>query len=313
MLKKIGTAIMITVFALVFCTGMSKAESLPVTVETIILSQGNSAPIAENMEFNTYRGVSISGKLEAYDAENENISFILTKEAKYGEVKLSEDGSFEYTPSDSGKSKDSFLYKAVDSSGKRSEEAEVKIKIGKTKSDIVYSDMQNDSGEYAAVYLAEKGIYKGKCIGDMWYFEPDNNLTKAEFLAMCLKASEHKLLSGVVRTGLENDSELPAWVKTNVSSAVLCGCFTDDEVFEYSDSITYEEAVKMIDAVFEITDVVTVSAISPYIGGESAQAVNNLYFCGITDESIVANIDEPLTMRDAAKMLAAACNLIEER
>jgi len=311
--KTICTAIIITVLALVFCTGISKKETLPVTVETIVLSKGNSAPIAENKDINTYRGVSVSGKLEAYDAENENISFVLIKAPKYGEVILSEDGSFEYSPSDTGKSRDSFSFAAVDSSGNCSDEAEVKIKIEKPKSDVLYSDMENDSGEFAAVYLAEKGIFTGKCIGDTWYFEPDNNPTKAEFLAMCLKASGHKLLSGVTRTGLENDSELPSWVKTNISSAVLCGCFIDDKIFEYADSITYEEAVQMIDAVFEITDVVTASVISPYISGESSQAVNNLYFCGITDESIVANINEPLSMRDAAKMLVAACNIIEER
>ena len=130
---------------------------------------------------------------------------------------------------------------------------------------------------------------------------------------MCLKASEHENLSDVVTTGLNNDKELPSWIKNAVSTAVLCGCFTGEDVFEYSGYITYEEAAVMINAVFGITDVSSVSTIAPYYRDASAQAVNNLYFCGIIDEGIITDYDKSLSMRDAAIMLTAASEVYNNR
>ena len=107
--------------------------------------------------------------------------------------------------------------------------------------------------------------------------------------------------------------KLFAIVKNSVSTAVLCSSFFSEDVFEYNENITYEEAVIMINDIFEITDVVSVSAISPYLRDESAQAMNNLYYCDITDESIVSKYDKHITMRDAAMMLTAAIKVYNSR
>lgn len=312
LLKRSIVYISALIISLSVLMGMTPQRNTKIAVETVILSPGNTAPIAENIELSTFRDTVITGELKAVDVENEQIFFEITKRPKYGEVTLFDDGSFLYDPCGTKRSKVSFSYIAADASGNRSEEAKVTITIEKRASEIVYSDVDSED-EYAAVYLAEKNIYTGECIGEQHFFKPYSTVSKGEFLSMCLTATEHQLLTDVARTGLENDALLPAWVKNCVSTAVLCGCFSGDETFRYDESMTYEEAAVMINDVFEITDVVSASAISKYYRSESAQAVNNLYFCGITDESIVSKFDEQLTMIDAAKMLTQAIKVYNNR
>ena len=58
----------------------------------------NSAPVAENFEFETYRGVSFGGKLCAVDPDGDAVSFEITTQPKKGTIELSDDGSFVYSP-----------------------------------------------------------------------------------------------------------------------------------------------------------------------------------------------------------------------
>ena len=315
MVNKIKAAMCIAVIMLsmVFVLGAKGGLVSDVVIETVVLSPGNTAPIAENIEITTYRGVTVSGEFKAVDAEQEIISYKIVKRPKYGTVTDNGDGTFVYDPGKTKRAKDSFTYEATDSSGNCSEQATVTVNINKQSGNVEYTDMQGDTSEFAAVYLSERGIYTGKCVGGEYFFCPDETVSKGEFLYMCLKASDHTLLSDVSISGLANDAQLPAWVKNSVSTAVLCGCFTGEQTFEYDDSITYEEAVVMLDAVFDITDVATVSAIAPYYRNDSAQAMNNLYFCGIADDSVISKYDEPISMRDAAVMIASAMEVIEKR
>lgn len=305
-----AAVIMLSLFFILGAKGGSVSD---IVIETVVLSPGNTAPIAENIEISTYRGTVVSGEFKAVDAEKESITFHVVKQPKYGTVTVNGDGTFVYDPGNTKRTKDSFTYTATDSSGNCSEPAKVMININKQTGNVEYTDMKGDSAEFAAVYLSEQGIYTGKCVGGEYFFCPEEAVSQGEFLYMCLKASSHALLSDVTKSGLVNDSELPAWVKNSVSTAVLCGCFTGEHTFEYDDSITYEDAVIMVDAVFNITDVATVASIAPYYRNTSAQAMNNLYFCGIVDSSVISKYDEPLNMRDAAIMIAAAREVIEKR
>lgn len=292
--------------------GMTPQRSTKIAVETVVLSPGNTAPIAENIEISTYRNTIITGQLQAYDAENEQIYFELTNKPKQGKVTIYEDGSFSFDPCGTKKNKVIFSYIAIDASGNKSNAAEVVVYINKQTCSIIYSDV-DAKDEYFAVFLAENDIYTGQCIGSEYFFNPDRSVTKGEFLSMCLTATGHDFITDITRTGLSNDEELPPWVKNCVSTAALCGCFRCDEVFKYDEVVTYEEAAVIINDVFEVTDVISASSITPYLRQNSAQAINNLYFCGISDADIVGRFDKNITMIDAAKMITKAVNIFNNR
>ena len=189
----------------------------------------NYAPIAQDLEFKTYRNVAIEEELAASDPEGDPVSFRLASQPKKGTVEL-KDRCFVYTPKKDKKGTDSFTYTAVDSFGHESAEATVTIRIEKQSTKLRYADLEGDPAHYAALRLAEEGVYLGEQVGGVAYFRPDETLSRGEFLSMCLAAARVELLEGVTRTGFSDDAEIPACgrekedrTSDRAASAVLLG------------------------------------------------------------------------------------------
>lgn len=316
MKKKYGriAALMLTaVISAALVSGYAPIPTGGAQIETVVISEGNTAPVAENIRLETFMGVAVSGNMSAIDPEGESMTFEITSQPKKGAVSVGENGAFTYTPEAGKKGKDSFTYTAADRSGNVSGGAEVAIEILKQKTAVSYADMEGSDAHYAALVLSEKGIITGECIAGSYFFRPDENVTAVEFLAMCVKASGKEVIDGVVRTGLDNDGEIPMWAKGYISTAVLTGSYTGGDTFDYGGDITCEQAAVMLDASFSFTDAVMASALSPYMRTASGQAVMNLIACDIADASIISDYDKPLTRADAAMLLCRAMAVAENR
>ena len=273
----------------------------------------NSAPVAENFEFETYRGVSFGGQLAAIDPDGDAVSFEITTQPKKGTIELSGDGSFVYSPAEGKRGRDYFGYKAVDANGDRSQEATVIIKLVKNKS-VSYVDMDGNASYCSAVKLAECGAFIGKQIGGEYYFEPQKTLSRGEFVAMCLNVTGTDVLRGVVSTGFVDDGSIPDWQRAYVASAVRDGVVkgkngASGAVFDADAEISRAEAGVMLDRLLSLTNV------SVEDGGAvptwAAQSAANLDACGIMNENCVDSA--ALTHAEAADMLAAAMNVLSRR
>ncbi|MGE4486176.1 MAG: Ig-like domain-containing protein [Oscillospiraceae bacterium] len=271
----------------------------------------NSAPVAENLEITTYRGVSVGGRLAAVDPEGEIVTFEITTPPIKGTLELGENGEFTYTPNDGKKGKDYFGYKAIDSDGNASHEATVIIRIEKQKCKVTYSDMAGNSAAYAAIRLAEEEIFVGECLGGEYVLNPEQEVTRGEFLAMCMKLGDIDLLSGVQRTGFSDDGDIPQWMRPYVSTALMCGAITGvstDEgiAFNPSRAITGAEAMVMLNNILNLTNV-SYGTCDEEIPGWASQAVINLSAHRIIDS---ADASEPtLTRAEAAEMLCRALDM----
>ncbi len=273
----------------------------------------NSAPVAENFEFETYRGVSFGGQLAAVDPDGDAVSFEITTQPKKGTIELNDDGSFVYSPAEGKRGRDYFGYKAVDANGDRSQEATVIIKLVKNKS-VSYVDMDGNASYCSAVKLAECGAFIGKQIGGEYYFEPQKTLSRGEFVAMCLCVTGTDVLRGVVSTGFDDDGSIPDWQRAYVASAVRDGVVkgkngASGAVFDADAEISRAEAGVMLDRLLSLTNV------SVEDGGAvptwAAQSAANLDACGIMNENCVDSA--ALTHAEAADMLAAAMNVLSRR
>ena len=298
MRKHIAVSALALALCLVMCTGF-----VPVTA-------ANSAPVAENFEFETFRGVSFGGQLAAVDPEGDTLNFEITTQPVKGTIELGDDGSFVYTPAEDKKGKDYFGYKATDSEGNSSQEATVIIRLVKNKS-VSYVDM-NGSGSYrSAVKLAECGAFIGKQIGGEYYFEPQKTLSRGEFVAMCLCVTGTDVLRGVVSTGFADDGSIPDWQRAYVASAVRDGVVKGKSgaVFDAEAEISRAEAGVMLDRLLSLTNVNCES--SDALPTWAEQSAANLDACGIMDSE---NVDgAALTHAEAADMLAAAMNVLGRR
>jgi hypothetical protein len=310
------TALLAGILAFVLClspAAMAEGETGMNTATT------NSAPVAENQEIETYRGVSVGGRLTASDPDGDKVTFQITTQPVKGDVELSEDGYFVYTPRAGKRGRDYFGFRATDSESNTSQEATIIIRLCKQKTAVTYSDLSGSGCEYAAVTLAEKGIYTGEKIGDSYVFNPNEAVTRGEFLSMCMELDDENVLKGVSSTGFLDDEDISSWLKPYVSTALLHGYIKGivsdgGAKFCPSDNVLLRDACVMLNAVLNVTDVVSAAA---YVGEDNAsnawaQDVADLAACNVLDANY-GDLAGTVTRAEAAEMLTNALAVIQAR
>ena len=268
----------------------------------------DSAPIAENLEITTYRGISVGGRLKAFDPEGEEVHFRITTEPKKGALTLGEDGEFVYTPAGGKRGRDYFGYCASDPNGNVSQEATVVITIRKAGKGAGYADTAGLSCEYAACVLAEKGLFTGRCVCGQYLFEPEEAVTCGEFLTLCMEtagiAPAEPALSA--ETGA---ASAPAWVQHYIDDAEAEGCPVptfDEGHFDADAPVTLGAAAQTLSAALRVTPLASAS-----VSSAEERAIEELIACGILP--IGMDAEKSLTRGQAAELLLNALHLLEER
>ena len=304
-------------------TFSSGQDSPAATVTIYLLSEANETPIARNMDLSTYKNVAITSYFDAVDSEGDALTFQLTSTPARGAVTLAEDGSsqFVYTPYENKTGSDTFTYVAMDSAGNTSPEATVSILIEKPDTKVTYADLSGHSAQKSAIRLAEEGIYVGQCVNGQYFFEPDQPVSRAQFLNMAMAVSGIEPMEGVTLTGFADDDAIPTWAKGSVSAALKAGAIngTRDEtgapVFQAQNAITRAEATVMLNNLLDVTDVPTKVFFSSEQTHWAAQAAANLASSGVlrSDEISSAQLSSQLTLGEAAQMLDGALDVLEAR
>ena len=263
----------------------------------------NAAPIAENLTLKTYKGVAIASRFAAVDPEGDLVTFQVVDSPARGQVTLDENDptAFWYTPYEGKKGKDSFTYVAMDEMGNTSEPATVKISIEKQKTSVSYSDMDGSAAHYAALRLAEAGVYTGRKVGSLYCFDPESTFTRQEFLTMAMTAAGKEPLSGVTLTGFYDDQDISAWAKGYVSAALAVGTVEGSRngagqtVFVPGGAVTCAEAAVIIDRLLATGDVAgTASAFSAETAPAWAyQSAVNMEAVSVLSSS--SQLSQPLT------------------
>ena len=275
-------------------------------------SAPTGAPEADHFELKTYRETSVGGQLTATDPEGGPVTFVLTTEPMKGTAEIEPGGAFVYTPGAGKKGKDYFGYKAIDADGTESDEATVIISIEKAKTAPGYADMRGRAEAYAAARLAEAGVFTGASIAGTALFEPDEVVTRADFLALCLAAGGADILQDVRATGFGDDSAIPAWSRGYASTGVLNGSVQGyatgrTVVFAPDQPITRAEAAVMLDRTFhgaDAAEAVSAMEVSDAVPAWAAQSVARLTQACVYP--VGADPQAALTRAEAAQMLVNA-------
>lgn len=222
-----------------FIADTEKALRANATVS--VLSNYNNPPMAENSEYKTFENVSFKGTVNFFDSDGDNVRVIVSDKAKKGTVCF--DGNqFSYTPYPQKTGKDSFKFFCEDEYGNRSAECSVKIGIEKSEG-FDYADMNGNPSYYAAICLYKEEIMCGEKIGKAFFFKPENQMTRGDFIiALISGAGIEKEIC--VNTGLKNDSEIPNYLKPYIKAAIDKNIINEDS-FSFNEIPTREEAVVM--------------------------------------------------------------------
>ncbi|MCI6256494.1 MAG: S-layer homology domain-containing protein [Clostridiales bacterium] len=309
-------------FAPVFSNGVSGRE---VTVGLYLLSEANSAPVAENLELSTYKNTALTARFAATDPEGDLLTYQLVSKPARGAVTMPGDGqdTFVYTPYENKTGKDSFTYVAVDAVGNTSAPATVKIRIEKPSTKVTYADLDGVPAANAAIRLAEKNIFVGECMGGQYFFQPHLPVTRAQFVAMLMDTAGMETLEDVTTTGFADDTSIPGWARPYVASALKNGLVqgtlaSDGQVvFQPANIITRAEASVLLNRVLRVTDVaqptfgVDLSGVPDW----AVQPAANLESCGVlqADGNGSLGLSSTLTRAEAAELLSGALDVLESR
>ena len=305
------------------CLLLAEALTMPVSaavVTTVSTSQDNAAPVAQNLTLSTYQGIAISSTFSAVDPEGDLLTFQVVDSPARGQVTLDEKdtSSFWYTPYENKKGSDAFSYVAIDSMGNTSEPATVEVTISAPTCGVTYADLEGNPAHYAAMRLAEEGIYVGRQMAGVAYFDPDQPFTREEFLVLAMAVTQTQPLKDVSVTGFYDDASIASWAKGYVSAAVMQGAALGQQnqagqvVFSPSDPITQLEAAVMLEQLLCTTDIpVHTTSVSQEIPAWATQSVANLEALDVVAPG--ATLSNTLTRGEAAQMLSVALDVVDSR
>ena len=197
----------------------------------------------------TQEEIGVFGRMEASDPEGDKLEYIIAAYPKSGTLKLLGEGRYKYTPKVGFTGYDSFTFAVRDEYGNYSRAREVVLKVTERMSDVVFRDM-TDAEEYnAAVAMSAMGIMSGKLVGDDFYFMPDEEVSRAEFVAMAMKAAGIRPDAG--ETYFDDNESIPVSLRGYVAAAARRGIVDGESegarlLFNPSRTVSvYEAAVIM--------------------------------------------------------------------
>lgn len=238
----------------------------------------NLPPVTSGTTLATVENVPVSGTLDVTDPDGDEWVISIEKYPENGMLDVREDGSVLYTPLDGYTGTDGFVYRATDTRGNRSADATVTVEVGENESGIVFSDMEKDEYLSAALEMSEKEIMTYKLTAGEYTFEPDEPVSRVDFVVMLMTALD-------MTADLERDDAvfadldgISAGRRAYLAEAADLGIVpAQGTLFKPLDAITFDEAAEF--------------------------AAGALKDSGIEAADIFSSGDEAVTKKDAALML----------
>ena len=283
------------------------------TMTLAIRGKRDHPPVAEDFAIETYKNLPNQSQLKVSDPEGETLTYTLVRQPKRGEVALSEDGTFTYTPKKNKVGVDSFTYTAADPAGNVSREATVTVQILKPTDATQYTDTVGKPYRFAAEWMRNTGLFVGEKIGDEVCFYPEKDVSRGEFLAMVVKMLDIPM-EELSYSAVPEDT--PAWLKPYLAAAQRSGLIadwpeTETGSFNAQHSVTGAEAAVMLQNALDLT--LTTAAVetaaqakedAPVWAAESLQVM--------AQNGIVLSATQPLSRGELAQMMYQVSHLAED-
>lgn len=270
------------------------------TMTISVRGKKDRAPVAEDSGLETYKNLPNSGMLKVHDPEGQALTFTLIRGPKRGDVAIDEDGTFTYTPKKNKVGTDSFVYTATDPAGNVSRQATVTVEILKPCDKKQYADTVGTDCRFGAEWLRNEGIFVGENVGGKLCFQPQQQVTRGQFLAMLVNVLGLETDEDAVYTGFTD--ACPAWLRPCLAAALRSGLTAGwgSSVFGADAPITGREAAVLLQ-----------NALALPVNSAAEGAADLLAV--MAENGIVLHETEPLTRGQSANALYAARKLAAQR
>lgn len=279
---------------------------------------------ASRLSNGTHADLSCVGVLSGYDPDGDGLVYEIVSGAEHGAVRMldREAGSYLYTPYAGYTGEDSFRYVVRDAEGKYSESREVRVTVAEPTVSVSFTDLDGDGAVNAALSVTEHGVMSGTEVGGETFFYPGRSVSRADFLAMAMRAvgiGEEGGAPTVFRDCEAIPASLRGYVAKAYAIGAVNGVFRDGGLsFEPDRAITRAEAVKVLSALIDASEAIptvwksaseeavtaaTVDASA--IPAFAKDAAYRLSALGVYPASSVSDAPSaPLTRLEVAEMLS---------
>ena len=230
--------------------------------------------------------------MEASVSGDETFNFAIITEPANGTLvhENSGDPAFSYTPSGDFAGLDSFTFR-LESGEYYSNVGTVTIEVVRPTESVIpfyYEDMQDHWANFSASHLAARGFVIGEQVGNDFYYWPDKQMTRGEFLLFLLSVLNIDDTDNAADITFADEDSIPDWMlekgKIAYEMEIISGVADDtDSLYLYPNApITRAEAFVMINnALLVKTDVVNTNdeinyADASTIPSWAMQAIKNL-------------------------------------
>ena len=242
-------------------------KSPDVSVASFLFSVDSGAEIVCNIRFtdklnyaprdkteirslSTYEDVSLHIGLYAEDPEADTLEYIIVSYPKNGRLDELGGGGLVYTPRDGYRGRDSISYVVRDEWGNYTSPATISLAVHARPTTQEYEDMEGRREYNASLAMTALGVMGGKIVGDKSYFCPDEEITRAELVAMLLKSKGIKPTDGG-ETFFDDDGDIPralvGYILTAERLGIIGGEFENGELlFKPNETVTKYECAKII-------------------------------------------------------------------
>ncbi len=217
------------------------------------------SPIAVSAQLKTYKNVSVTAPLGAYDPDGDTIEYVVEEYPTGGSISFG-DGTVTYTPTKDFCGQDSFTYYAVDDWGKKSGTAKATVNVTENQSGIYFADMSGTAEHLAAIRMSEEEVMTYCLIGDSYYFSPAEEVSRIDFAVMLVSAMGVEVEDKLYPTDIFTDTATQSRGKRlYLEAAVVNGVVeVDGESFRPEDSISLADALAMAERAAGSEDAITI-------------------------------------------------------
>lgn len=238
------------------------------------------SPIAVSAQLTTYKNVSLTAELGAYDPDGDAIEYVIQDYPKSGTVKLTETGVI-YTPKSDYCGEDSFTYYAVNDWGEKSGTAKATVTVAENEDGIYFADMAGQKEHLAAIRMSEEEVMTYCLIGDSYYFSPAEEVSRIDFAVMLVSAMGIEVENKLYPTDIFTDTAAQSRGKRLYLEAAVTNGIVEVE----GDSFCPDDFISTADAL---------AMAERAVGEKGALAISSAWF---------DNGTEVLTKKDAALLL----------
>ncbi len=296
-------------------------------IECIIymLDKVNASPTVEvasyaSLNILTYKGVAVNGVLAAHDPEADELTYEIVKYPSEGLLTLDDAsrGIYTYAPDKSFTGDDDFVYVVKDKYGNYSSGIRVNISVESPSVSVKYCDIEYADGYNYAIAMTELGVMNGERVGDNYYFRPDGEVSRVDFIVSAMKALGITSVPSAAVTPFADDDEIGSEQKGYVNVAYAKGYISGikDNGSTYlrpDDKITLSEAAVIISNIigYATPDIVPTFNDIDNLPSFAERAVISLHSLGIIEcFDNTLGVDKIIDRGDMAKLLSRAVIVI---